>query len=152
MNPYNTPAPVVRQLFVSERFFDTIAVVNLTNFGTAPNQVFRADSISRLSSSALNLPVDLTPVQRDVDNVNWASNTALDDGSDFYVANQGDNTIVRMQQDGAVVALRRVTLNGHPLDNVSLNGIAASVDATTIFATYGDPNTGQGGVLAMPAF
>jgi hypothetical protein len=152
MNPYNTPAPVVRQLFVSEPFFDTIAVVNLTNFGTAPNQVFRADSISRLSSSALNLPVDLTPVQRDVDNVNWASNTALDDGSDFYVANQGDNTIVRMQQDGAVVALRRVTLNGHPLDNVSLNGIAASVDATTIFATYGDPNTGQGGVLAMPAF
>jgi hypothetical protein len=151
MNPY-TQAPVVRQLFVSEPFFDTIAVVNLTIFGTAPDQVFGLDSVARISSPALNQPVDLTPVQRDVDNVDWASNTTLDQDSDFYVANQGDNTIVRMQQDGTVVALRRVTLNGHPLDNVSLNGIAASVDAKTIFATFVDPNTGQGGVLAMQAF
>jgi hypothetical protein len=104
------------------------------------------------------LPVDLTPVKRDAENPNWASNTTLDDGSDFYVVNQGDNTIVRMTQGGMVVATRRVTVNGHPLDNVSLNGIAASADATdttlptTIFATFVDPNNGQGGVLAMPAF
>ena len=57
-----------------------------------------------------------------------------------------------MRQDGTVVTIRRVTINGNPLDNVSLNGIAASVDAMTIFATYVDPNTGQGGVLAMRAF
>jgi hypothetical protein len=152
MNPYIQSTTVVRQLFVSEPFYDTIAVVDLVVVGTAPNQVFGLGSVSRISSPALNLPVDLTPVQRDADNVNWASNTTLDQDSDVYVANQGDNTIVRMQQDGAVVALRRVTLNGHPLDNLSLNGIAASVDATTIFATFVDPNTRQGGVLAMPAF
>jgi hypothetical protein len=82
----------------------------------------------------------------------------LDDGSDLYVANQGDNTVVRMRQDGTVVAIRRVTVNGQPLDNVILNGIAASADATdttpptTIYATVIDPNSGQGGVLAMPAF
>jgi hypothetical protein len=64
-----------------------------------------------------------------------------------------------MQQDGTVVAIRRVTVNGQPLDNVVLNGIAASADATdmkptptTIYATFVDPNSGQGGVLAMPAF
>jgi hypothetical protein len=149
MNPY-TQAPVVRQLFVTEPFFNTIAVVNL--FGTPPTQVFSLGSVARISSPLLNLPVDLTPVQRDVDNLNWASNTALDQGSNFYVSNQGDNTIIRMKQDGTVVAIRRVTLNGHPLDNVSLNGIAASVDAKTIFATFVGPNTGQGGVLAMQAF
>jgi hypothetical protein len=149
MNPY-TQGPVVKQLFVTEPFFNTIAVVNL--LGTPPTQVFSLGSVARISSPRLNLPVDLTPVQRDVDNVNWASNTALDQGSDFYVANQGDNTIVRMRQDGTVVTIRRVTINGNPLDNVSLNGIAASVDAMTIFATYVDPNTGQGGVLAMRAF
>jgi hypothetical protein len=39
-----------------------------------------------------------------------------------------------------------------------LNGIAASVDATdttppsTIYVTFVDPNSGQGGVLAMPGF
>jgi hypothetical protein len=159
MNPYNTQTPVVRQLFVSEPFYDTIAVVNLTIFGTAPNQVFGLGAVTRIRSPALNLPVDLTPVKRDTDDQNWASNTTLDNGSDFYVANQGDNTIVRMGQDGSVVAIRRVTVNGQPLDNVILNGIAASADATdlnptptTIFAAFVDPNRGQGGVLAMPAF
>jgi hypothetical protein len=158
MNAYNLPSGVVRQLFVSEPFYDTIAVVNLTVFGTAPNQVFGLGSVIRISSRAFNFPVDLTPVKRDKDNVNWASNTTLDDGSDFYVANQGDSTVVRMRQDGTVVAIRRVTVNRRPLDDVSLNGIAASADATdmtlpsTIFVTFVDPGSGQGGVLAMPAF
>jgi hypothetical protein len=159
MNPYLPPGVVVRQLFVSELFYDTIAVVNLTVSGTAPYQVFGLGSVTRIRSPALNLPVDLAPVKRDTDTRNWASNTTLDDGSDFYVANQGDNTIVRMQQNGLVVAIRRVTVNGQPLDNVVLNGIAASADATdmnptpsTIYATFVDPNSGHGGVLAMPAF
>ena len=160
MNPYTKSSTVVRQLFVSEPFYNTIAVVNLVLAGVAPNQVFwlPPGSVTRIGSRVLNLPVDLTPVKRDQDNPNWASNTTLDDGSDFYVANAGDNTIVRMRQDGTVVAIRRVMVNGHPLDNVSLNGIAASADATdttlptTIFATFVDPSSGKGGVLAMPAF
>ena len=158
MNPYTNSSTVVRQLFVSEPFYNTIAVVNLVTVGPAPNQVFGLGSVTRIGSPVLNLPVDLTPVERDRDNANWASNTTLDDGSDFYVANAGDNTIVRMRQDGTVVAIRRVMVNGQPLDNVSLNGIAASADATdttpptTIFATFVDPSSGQGGVLAMPAF
>jgi hypothetical protein len=158
MNPYTQTPGVVRQLFVSEPFYNTIAIVNLTVFGTAPNQVFGLGPVTHISSLALNLPVDLAPVERDREDVNWASNTTLDQGSDFYIANQGDNTIVRMTQGGTVVAIRRVTVNGQPLDNVSLNGIAASADATdttpptTIFATFVDPNTGQGGVLAMPEF
>jgi hypothetical protein len=158
MNPYINSSTVVRQLFVSEPFYNTIAVVNLVIVGSAPNQVFGLGTIARIGSPVLNLPVDLTPVQRDQDNPNWASNTTLDNGSDFYVANAGNNTIVRMRQDGTVVGIRRVTVNGRPLDNVSLNGIAASTDATdttppsTIFATFVDPSSGQGGVLAMPAF
>jgi hypothetical protein len=162
MNPYNLPQGVVRQLFVSEPFYDTIAIVNLTVSGTAPNQVFGLGSVSRIRSAALNIPVDLTPVERNTNDVRWASNTTLDEGtgsgSAFYVANQGDNTIVRMKQDGTVVAIRQVTMNGSPIDNIVLNGIAASADATdttpptTIFATFVDPNSGQGGVLAMPAF
>jgi hypothetical protein len=42
MNPYTSGAPsgTVRQLFVSEPFNDTIAVINLTISGVAPNQVF----------------------------------------------------------------------------------------------------------------
>jgi hypothetical protein len=158
MNPYNLTTPVVRQLFVTEPFYNTIAIINLVVAGIAPQQVFGLGSVARIRSLALNLPVDLTPVKRDKDNFNWASNTTLDDDSDFYVANQGDNTIVRMQQDGTVVAIRQVTVNGVPLNNVVLNGIAAYADATdttlptTIFATFVDPSSGQGGVLAMPVF
>lgn len=56
---------------------------------------------------------------------NWASNTTLDVSSDFYVANRGNNTIVRMRQDGSVVASRTVTLaDGHRLGRARINGIA----------------------------
>jgi hypothetical protein len=55
------------QLFISEPFNNTIAVINLTVFGTAPNQVFGVSSVSRISSPFLKLPVDLAPVKRDAE-------------------------------------------------------------------------------------
>jgi hypothetical protein len=67
MNPYTSTPGAAWQLFVSEPFNNTIAVVNLVVFGTAPNQVFGLGSVTRISSSFLQLPVDLAPVQRDVD-------------------------------------------------------------------------------------
>jgi hypothetical protein len=153
MNPY-TQAPVVRQLFVSEPFYNTIAVIDLVVFGTAPDQVFAHPHghIKRISSLALNLPVDLAPVDIDTDNINWASNTALDEGSDFYVANRGNNTILRMRQDGTVVAVRRVDLNGDILDDARLNGIATARDGSKIYLTFTGPDEEQGGVLEVPAF
>jgi hypothetical protein len=151
MNPYTATPGTAWQLFVSEPFNNTIAVVNLAVFGTAPNQVFGPGSVSRMSSPSLKLPVDLAPVQRDADSINWASNTTLDEGSDFYVANRGDNTIVRMRQDGTVVGTRRVALDS-PVNNASLNGIATSTDGTTIYVTFTIPSNIQGGVLALPAF
>jgi hypothetical protein len=153
MNPY-TRAPVARQLFVSEPFNNTIAVINLVIFGTAPNQVFSLGSVSRISSPALNQPVDLAPAQRDTENVNWASNSTLDDRSDFYVANRGDNTLVRMRQNGHVVAIRSVQVNGRALSSdESLNGIATSPDGSKIYVTI--TNSGPAtfdGILELPAF
>jgi hypothetical protein len=121
----------------------------------APNQVFSVlGSVTRISSPALNLPVDLTPVERDTADPNWASNTTLDKDSDFYVSNRGDNTIVRMTQDGTVVAIRRVAVPPGPLNNASLNGIATSTDGSKIYLTFTRPghNAYQGGVLEVPAF
>src|SRR5262249_9294124 len=146
MNPYNPPSGAVSQLFVSEPFTNTIAVINLVvvNGPTPKNQVFGLGSVSRISSPLLNLPVDLAPAQRDIDNINWASNTTLDQVSDFYVANRGDNTIVRMRQDGSVVAIRGVTVGS--INNFSINGIATSVDGKKIYVTFTAPNV-QGGLL-----
>lgn len=152
MNPYTATPGAAWQLFVSEPFHNTIAVVNLVVFGTAPNLVFGPVSVSRISSPSLKVPVDLAAVERDADSITWASNTTLDDGSDFYVANRGNNTIVRMDQHGNVIAVRRVILGDDPLDDARLNGIATSTDGTTIYVTFTGPSNGQGGVLALPAF
>lgn len=163
MNPYVTDQPpsVALQLFVSEPFKNTIAVINLVIGGPSgppSNQVFRSSNIKRISSRVLNQPVDFAPAMmcctNDTDSINWASNTTLDQGSDFYVANRGDNTIVRMKQDGSVVALRRVTIGGgNPLGGAKLNGIATSVDGTKIYVTFTGPGEKeQGGLLQLPAF
>jgi hypothetical protein len=142
-----------RILYVSEPFQNTIAVLNLTDDGV----IFHVASVSRIHSDALNQPVDLAPVSNETSAPNWAANTTLDEGADFYVANRGDNSIVRMRQDGTVVALRRVRLaDGRSLGNARLNGIAISPDAGTIYVTtvghlpgYGNL---EGAVLALSAF
>jgi len=154
MNPY-TQLPVVRQLFVSEPFNNTIAVINLVIGGTVPNQVFSLGSVTRIGSLApLNLPVDLAPAKRDTDDPRWASNTTLDNGSDFYVANRGDNTIVRMGQNGTIVAIRTVEVNGRPLlGDDRLNGIATSPDGSKIYVTFTNPGPAAlHGILELPAF
>jgi hypothetical protein len=152
MNPYTPAAGPVRQLFVSEPFTNSIAVVNLTIFGAAPNQVFGLGPVSRIMTPWLSFPVDLAAVQRDAENVNWASNTTLDDGSDIYVANRGNNTIVRMHQDGSVVAVRRVRLDDGLFDDAMLNGITTSTDGKTIFLTFTSAGAREGGILALPTF
>jgi hypothetical protein len=157
MNPYTATQFAAWQLFVSEPFNNTIAVINLVVAGTAPNQVFglrppTSSSVVRISSPSLKLPVDLAAVKRDADSLTWASNTTLDEGSDLYVANRGNNTIVRMSQDGSVVAIVRVTIDSLPLDNFSINGIATSTDGTKIYVTFTTPTNVRGGLLEVPAF
>jgi hypothetical protein len=130
-----------RVLFVSEVFSNSIAAIGLTDDGV----VFHMGSVNRIYSMALNEPVDLAPVKMETSDPNWASNTTLDVLSDFYVANRGDNTIVRMRQDGTVVAIRRVRMSGgQPLGALQLNGIATSPDGSRIWVTLSGPVRGMG--------
>jgi len=152
MNPYNLPAGVVRQVLVSEPFSNTIAVVDLVPFTTIPDRfhtVYKMGAIRRLHSFALDVPIDMTPTKRNTDDSRWASNTTLDEGSDIYVANRGNNTIVRMDQQGNVFAIREVHIKG--LKNFKINGIATSVDGTKIYVTF-VKKCGQGGVARLRAF
>jgi mono/diheme cytochrome c family protein len=87
----------------------------------------------------------------------FASNTTLAGNSDLYVLNRGNGTIVRMQQDGTVVAVRRVALSdGHPLGGGRLNGIAVSDDAQKIWVSVSgaipDYPDQPGVLLELPAF
>jgi hypothetical protein len=142
-----------RILYVSEPFRNSIAVLDLSDDGV----VFHVAGLHRIDSWSLNQPVDLAPVTIETSDPNWAANTTLDVQADFYVANRGDNTIVRMRQDGSVVAVRGVRLaGGKQLGNLRLNGIAGSADGTTIWVTVTGhvPGTGHltGAVLELPAF
>ena len=62
-----------------------------------------------------------------------------------YVANKGNNTIVRMGQGGNVLGVRGVALDS-PVKNASLNGIATSTDGKTIYVTFTMPSNIQGSV------
>jgi hypothetical protein len=142
-----------RILYISEPFQNSIAVLDLTDDGV----IFRVAAVRRIRSDALNQPIDLAPAANETMNPNWASNTTLDEGADFYVANRGNNTITRMRQDGTVVAVRRVRLtNGRSLGNGRLNGIAVSPDTTKIWVTVtghlADNGALTGAVLELPAF
>jgi hypothetical protein len=142
-----------RILYVSEAFSNSIAVIGLNDDGV----VFQVGSVSHIYSEALNEPIDLAPVMMETSNPNWASNTTLDVQSDFYVANRGNNTIVRMRQDGTVVAMRRIRMNGGQLlGALQLNGIATSPDGSRIWVTLSGPVPSigklKGAVLELATF
>ncbi len=152
-------------LFVSEPFKNQIAAVDIAPDPAGPSAVFRVTGVRHFRSEALNEPVDLTPVVIETDDRNFSSNTSLNEGSDFYVANRGNNTIVRMRQDGTVVAVRHVRLaDGRSLgEGARINGIATSPSPleeqatnTVIWVTVtghlpGVPNS-NGAILELPAF
>jgi hypothetical protein len=144
-------------LYVSEPFENRIAALVITNKTTSNGIVFQASAPSYFSSNALDQPVDLTPVNMEATDPGFASNTTLDGDSDFYVANRGNNTIVRMTQTGTVVSVRQVTrADGMSFGDARLNGISTSQDGSKIWVTVtghlpGVPNS-SGAVLELPAF
>jgi hypothetical protein len=115
----------------------------------SPQQtLFAASNVRYLWSPLLNKPIDLAPAVPEVAARNFASNTTLGGGSDFYVLNRGNNTIIRMRQDGHVVAARRIETD---VPGFRVNGLAVSEDARTIWVTATAPGR-QGVALRMPTF
>ena len=75
----------------------------------------------------------------------FASSTTLAGGADFYVANRGNGTLVRMRQDGTVLAVRRIGLAGlGVLGPGRLSAIALAPDATRIWVDI------SGEIAAIP--
>lgn len=132
-----------RRVFVTDPLADRILVLDLTDDGT----LFHSTP-HYINSSALDRPVDMAPATVEVAARNFASNTTLGVGSDFYVLNRGNNSIVRMTQDGAVVAVREIESG---VEGFRAGGIATSPDARTIYVSGTTPGA-SGVVLKLPAF
>ena len=138
-----------RILYVSDPLANRIVAFDVSDEGASPQTLFSAANARDIRSPRFDVPVDIAPAVPEVAARNFASNTTLGAGSDIYVLNRGDNSIVRLTQGGKVVATRWIAAPAAPRFRV--NGLAVSEDARQIWVTATTPDRG-GVVLQMPAF
>jgi len=134
------PTPI---MYIADPQANRLVVLDLTDDGT----YFYATP-REISVPEFNVPIDVAPTTREFAAGSFASNSTLSVGSDLYVLNRGDNTIVRMTQGGVVQAVRTISAT---LTDYRANGIAVSSDGQTIYVTVTLPG-GNGALLALPAF
>lgn len=138
-------------LYVTDPVGSSIVSISLR----ADGKTFRVESTHRLASPKLNMPVDIAPAIPELGSSIFSSNKTLAGDADFYVANRGDGTIVRLKQNGTAVASRRITLPGvGPIAADRLNGIAVSSDAARIWITVSGklPGYPEGALIEVSAF
>jgi hypothetical protein len=134
-----------RIAYVTDPLADRVLALDLTDDGT----LFSTTGEPRVIRSRwFDHPVDVAPAVVEVAADNFASNTTLGGGSDLYVLNRGNATIVRVTQGGEVVAVRRVFADLPPF---RVNGLAVSEDAQTLWVTV-VMDGGGGAVLELPRF
>ncbi len=142
-----------RFLYVSDPANDAVLQLRLDD----DFEVFNVTETRRQQSPYLSAPVDLAPAVPEIANPAFSSNTTLAGGADLYVANRGSGTIVRMRQDGQIVAVAQVELPGDGVVGAGrLNGIAVSPDTRKIWVSLSGLETEHprhsGSVIEIPAF
>jgi hypothetical protein len=140
-----------RIVYVSDPLGNRILALDISDEGTSPQTVLTATNPRYLRSPRFDVPIDMAPAVPEVAARNFASNTTLGAGSDLYVLNRGNNSIVRMRQDGGIVAVRQISVSANAANGFRVNGIAVSEDARFIWVTATMPDRG-GIVLQMPTF
>jgi hypothetical protein len=130
-------------LFIADPQANRLVVLDLTDNGT----VFTA-ATREIHAEALNEPIDIAPSTREVSSGSFASNTTLAGGSDLYVLNRGNNTVLRLRRDGTVKDGRRIDAD---VSGFRVNGLAVSSDGQTIYVTATTPQ-GSGVLMSIPAF
>lgn len=138
---------------VAEPSTNSIATLPLSDDG----MVFHTEAAKHLTAPELAVPVDLTPAVPEIAHPDFSSNTTLAGGSDLYIANNGNGTLVRMRQDGKILAARTLIVAGvGELGANRLQGIAVSPDATKLWVTVSgalpDYPDSSGAVLEVAAF
>jgi hypothetical protein len=130
-------------VFIADPQANRLVVLNLSDNGTLFSAVTR-----EILADEFNVPIDLAPTTREISSGSFASNTTLGGGSDLYVLNRGNNTIVRISIDGDVRGVRSIQAD---IPDFRANGIAVSSDGQTIYVTATTPK-GGGVLMAVPAF
>jgi Di-haem oxidoreductase, putative peroxidase len=121
-----------RTLYVVDCGRNRLAVLHLTDDA----RQFKVARVSYLSAPALLQPVDVAAALPEVANPRFASHTTLAGGSDLYVANRGDGSLVRIDQDGRILARAEIRIPGlGPVGPDRIRALAVSADAQRIWLT-----------------
>jgi len=138
-----------RVLYVADARRDSLAVLHLEDDG----RQFVLAGIGRLSSPWLREPVDVAPAIPEVANPHFASGTTLAGGADLLVANRGDGSLLRIAQDGRVVARARLQRpDGGLIASAELRAIAVSSDAQRVWIVAHRPPPHGDELLEASAF
>jgi len=138
-----------RALFVADARRDRITVLQLGNDA----QHFTVEQTSHIASPWLHRPVDLAAAMPEIANPRFASHTTLAGDSDLYIVNRGDGSLLRMRQDGSVVARAVIEVPGEgPLGPNRLRSIAVSADAQRLWVIAQHLGSDESALLELRAF
>jgi len=119
-----------RALYVADARRDRIAVLELGD----DTRHFTLRRTRHLQSPWFQHPVDLAPCVPEIANPRFASHTTLAGGSDLYVVNRGDGSVLRVAQDGTVIARAMIMWpDGREVGGGRLHAIAVSADAQRLW-------------------
>lgn len=97
---------------------------------------FTVAGASTLASPYFKQPVDVAAAVPEIANPRFASHTTLAGGSDLYVANRGDGSLVRLDQQGNVLARAVIEVPGLGVLGANrLRALAVSADAQRVWLT-----------------
>jgi hypothetical protein len=119
-----------RVLYVADAQRDRIALLHLSD----DTRHFTLERTSHIESPWLHQPVDLAAAIPEIANPRFASHTTLAGGADLYVVNRGDGSLLRIDQDGKVLARAEIEMAAEGrLGAGRLRAIAVSADAQRLW-------------------
>jgi hypothetical protein len=135
-----------RALYLADARRDRIVVLDLDD----DSLQFKVRRSRHLAPPELRKPVDLAPCIPEIANPRFASHTTLAGGSDLYVVNRGDGSVLRLRQDGTVVARAEIAWpQGEAIGGGHLRSIAVSSDAQRLWLITDRPARGGGTESAL---
>lgn len=142
-----------RVLYVADAGRNQILMLSLED----DRRQFKVSDTRRIASPWLRAPVDLAAALPEMGSPAFSSHTTLAGGSDLYVANRGDGSLLRIAQEGAALARGVVTLpDGSTLGADRIRAIAVSADTRRIWLTVQGEVPGfagrEGALLEVNAF
>ncbi|HKQ29970.1 MAG TPA: hypothetical protein VJS66_01685 [Burkholderiales bacterium] len=142
-----------RVLYLADAARDRIVLLHLDD----DRRHFKVKHTSYIRAAALRAPIDIAAAVPEIANPRFSSHTTLAGGSDLYVANRGDGSLVRISQDGAVRARAQIDVPGLGIVGPErIRAIAVSADAQRLWLTVNGELPGfaghEGALIEVRAF